>query len=291
MTCLDDLSLGSRANLSHLGNHRSFAFIEADILNKARLDEVFSEGQFHSVFHMAANSDIQAGAGDRTVDLERTFLTTFHVLECMQDHGVKDIVFASSSAIYGELDERLGETSGPLFPASFYGAAKLGAEGYLSAYVANFGMKAWVFRFPNVIGERATHGVIFDFINKLEADSARLEILGDGTQEKPYLYVKDLVEGILFGWRNSDAPLSCFNLGVDSRTTVTRIAEIVVEAMGLTDVDFQYTGGSRGWVGDVPKFSYDLSKINALGWRATRSSDEAVKLAVRAELAERRMRD
>lgn len=290
VTCLDDLSLGTRQNLAHLDNNDHFNFVIGDILDRKILAEAFSTGAFDVVFHMAANSDIQAGSTDRSVDLDRTFHTTFEVLQAMKDHDVRKLVFASTSAIYGELDAALHEEIGPLFPISFYGAAKLAAEGYVSAFVANFGLQAWIFRFPNVVGERSTHGAIFDFINKLEKTPDELEILGDGGQEKPYLYVKDLVQGILFGWQNSNEPLNFFNLGVDSRTKVTRMAEMVREEMGLPDAGFRYTGGSRGWVGDVPKFDYDLGKINALGWKAERTSDEAVRLAIQAELDLRKTR-
>jgi len=288
VTCVDDLSLGRKENLEHLDGNPSFRFVKMDLLDRAALDGLFRGGQFDCVYHMAANSDIQAGATNRTVDLDRTFLTTFGVLEAMKAHDVREIVFASSSAVYGELECTLLEDSGPLFPISFYGAAKLASEAYISAFVANFGFKAWIFRFPNVVGGRSTHGAMFDFMSRLEQNPGQLTILGDGTQDKPYLYVEDLVEGIVFGHVHSNEAVNCFNLGVDSSTTVTRIAEIVVEEMGLKHVRFLYTGGDRGWVGDVPRFRYDLSRIEALGWKAGRTSDEAVRLAVLTELDGRR---
>jgi UDP-glucose 4-epimerase len=287
VTCIDDLSLGFEENLAHINDDANFQFIEQDILEVKGLAKVFASGHFDAVFHMAANSDIQQGARDRTVDLDRTFLTTFYVMEAMQEHGVKSIVFASSSAMYGDLGCLLQEDIGPLFPISFYAAAKLASEAYISAFVENFGMTAWIYRFPNVCGERTTHGAIFDFINGLEKNPAALTVLGDGTQEKPYLYVKDLVEGMLFGWANSCDAINYFNLGVDTRITVARMAEIVIEEVGLTGAEIKYTGGDRGWVGDVPKFDFDLSKINALGWKAKYTSDEAVRLSVQAELRRR----
>ena len=152
---------------------------------------------------MAANSDIPRGLNDPETDLKKTFLTTFEVLLTMKEFGVKQLVFASTSAIYGELDVPLTEDVGPLRPISLYGAGKLGAEAFVSAFSACFGIQAWVFRFPNVVGERATHGAMFDFINKLEANPSELVVLGDGSQSKPYVYVKDLVAGILYGWATS----------------------------------------------------------------------------------------
>ena len=284
VVCVDDLSLGRPENIAHLENSAGFEFHELDILNKEEFGTVFKKNKFDCVFHMAANSDIQLGGEFLNVDFERTFLTTYTVLESMRDHGIKDIVFASTSAIYGELYGKLSESSGPLFPVSFYGAAKLASEGYISAACTNFDMRAWVVRFPNVIGERTTHGVIYDFINKLQKNPKELIILGNGQQEKPYLYVKDLVQAILFVWKNTKEDFNCCNVSVDSATKVTRIAEIVVEEMGLKDVNFNYTGGDRGWVGDVPKFEYDISKLKAMGWKSLRSSDDAVRLAVREEL-------
>lgn len=285
--CVDDFSLGRRDNLRHRLEHPRLRIHSLNLLHREDLGEVFRAGRFDCVFHLAANSDIQAGARDQGIDLNRTFLTTYHVLAAMKEHGVKQLVFSSTSAIYGERDEPLHEDFGPLFPVSFYGAAKLCSEAYISAFVANFGLQAWVFRFPNVVGERTTHGVVHDFINALARDPRHLTILGDGTQCKPYLYVKDLVEGMIFGWEHAHESLNCFNLGVEGGTTVQRIAEIIVEEMGLREVVFHYSGGDRGWVGDVPRFRYDLAKIHRLGWQARRSSDEAVRLAVHAELQRR----
>lgn len=284
VVCVDDLSLGSMDNIAHHVGCGQFTFVKLNLLEEQALDRLFAEHGFEHVFHMAANSDIQEGAANLRVDLEKTFFTTFSTLSCMRRHGVKNILFASSSAVYGERDTPLREDSGPLFPISFYGAAKLAAEGYITACCENFGMRAWIFRFPNVVGERATHGVIYDFIRRLRDNPQELHILGDGTQKKPYLYVKDLVEAMLFVWRRAGEKINCFNIGTDSETTVSTIADIVVEEMGLANVRYRYTGGCRGWIGDVPRFTYDLRKINALGWKAGRTSDEAVRHAVRAFL-------
>jgi len=145
-------------------------------------------------------------------------------------------------------------------------------------------MQGWIYRFANVVGERGTHGVIVDFIKKLRKNPNELETLGDGKQKKPYLDVKDCVEGMIFGFENSDEQINFFNLGCDSTTQVTRIAEIVVEEMGLDNVKFKYTGGKRGWKGDVPHFQFNVEKIGIIGWRAKYSSDEVIKKAVRDAL-------
>lgn len=281
IVCVDNLLLGREAFIEHHKRKPNFKFIKADLLDKINLEQIFKEHAFDCVFHMAANSDIQQGAMYAHIDLNNTFMTTFNVLECMKQYNVKQIIFASSSVIYGELNQSLHEDIGPLFPISLYGAAKLSSEAYISAFCENYGMRSWIIRFPNVVGERTTHGIIFDFMKKLEINSKELEILGDGKQEKQYLYVKDLVEGILFIWKNSNDKINYFNIGAEGFVTPTRIAEILVEGLGLKNVKFSYTGGDRGWVGDVPKFKFDLSKLNNLGWKVKLTSEEAVKLAIK----------
>jgi UDP-glucose 4-epimerase len=277
---LDNYELGRPENLAHLAENSNFQFLELDILDRKKLRHLFATRPFDAVFHLAANSDIARGGTDMERDLRLTFLTTFEVLEAMRETGTSQIIFASSSAVYGDRDDELRENSGPLQPVSLYGAGKLAAEAYISAYAHNFGIQGRICRFPNVVGERATHGVVFDFINRLRFDPTCLRILGDGRQEKPYLYVRDLVEAILFIWKKTTLPLDCFNIGVPGTTAVTKIAEIVAMELGLVDVIFNYTGGDRGWVGDVPRFRYDAGKLNSLGWNAPRDSDASVRLAV-----------
>lgn len=285
VVCVDDLSLGREEHVAHHFEDRSFEFVRADLLDESTLSPLFEKGRFDTVFHMAANSDIRQGSVDTQVDLDRTFLTTFRVLACMDTFGVGRIVFPSSSAIYGELEGSLGEEAGPLRPVSFYGAAKLASEAYLSAYVSNRPIRAWVLRFPNVVGPRATHGVVLDFIDKLHKDPTRLEILGNGRQTKPYVHVDDVVSGMLTVLHGSGESFNVFNMSSETTTSVRRIGEIVVEAMGLDGVSLTFTGSDRGWVGDVPRFQYDTSRITRLGWRASRTSDEAVRDAATALLA------
>ncbi len=276
---LDNLSLGRENNISHLIKNESFKFIKGDILDQLLLEEIFKNNNFDIVFHMAANSDIAQSFHNPSVDKDNTFMTTYTLLGMMKKYNVKKIVFASTSAIYGDTADVLHENYGPLKPVSHYGAAKLASESFISSFVENYGLQAWIVRFPNVVGERATHGVIFDFIKKLRKDEDKLEVLGNGEQFKPYLYVKDLVEAILFVWQNSNEKLNVYNLGVDSRTKVKDIARIVIEEMHL-NASIEYTGGDRGWVGDVPEFNYDLSKVNNLGWKAKLTSNEAVRKAI-----------
>lgn len=276
----DNLSLGKLSNLETATSNPDFKFIKGDILDKEEFFNVFREHKFDVVFHMAANSDIARSHANPNVDFDNTLTTTYNVLLAMKEFGIKNIVFASTSAIYGDTGTSVDENYGPLFPISHYGASKLASEAYISSFCENYGFKAWITRFPNVVGERATHGAIYDFINKLRKNNKELEVLGNGTQIKPYLYVKDLVDAILMVWQKTDDQINYFNLGVETRTTVREMAEMVVEEMGL-DAEIKYTGGNRGWVGDVPAFSYNVDKIHTLGWNPKLTSNEAVRKSIR----------
>ena len=205
----------------------------------------------------------------------------------MRKHNVKNLFFSSTSAVYGEMpDIKLTETTGGLMPVSYYGGAKYASEALISSYVSMCDMNAVIFRFPNVIGPRLTHGAVFDFIRKLRQNPHELEILGDGKQCKPYIYALDLVEAIVRLTEQFNAGENVYNISViGDGTTVTHIAEIVVEEMGLNDVTFKYTGGDRGWKGDVPRFSYDISKMLSTGWKPKHTSDEAVRQTVKDALA------
>lgn len=277
---VDNLALGLIRNIEHHFDNPNFKFIEGDVLDKTLMTEIFDSTEFDIVYHLAANSDIARSHADPSVDLNMTYLTTYSVLEQMRTHGVKKIMFASTSAIYGNAHGvEVTETYGPLFPTSHYGACKLASEGIIASYCENYGIQAFITRFPNVCGERTTHGVLHDFVKKLKKNPEELEVLGNGRQAKPYLYVKDLVDAILFVVRNSHDQINYYNLGVEGNTTVTRIAEMVISSMKL-NARIRYTGGDRGWVGDVPLFRYNLDKIHELGWTASLSSDEAVQKAI-----------
>ncbi|MFT3751977.1 MAG: NAD-dependent epimerase/dehydratase family protein [Paludibacter sp.] len=280
---VDNLVLGKEENIEHLNGMKSFCFFKEDLLDITILKKIFEENSFDMVYHLAANSDIQKGGKDPNVDFELTFKTTFNVLQCMKEYNVKKLFFASTSAIYGETQENLTENYGPLQPVSNYGAGKLASEAFISAFSASYNIQTWITRFPNVVGERFTHGVIYDFIHKLKKDPRELIVLGNGEQNKPYLYVKDLVDGILFVCNNATDNFNVYNLGSYSRTKVKDIARMVIEEMGL-NATVKYTGGDRGWIGDVPEFKYDLSKINQLGWQARINSNDSVRLAIQKAL-------
>lgn len=283
--CIDNLRLGRRRNIAHLENLPRFRFIELDVLNEPALAALFADGRFDAVFHMAANSDIAAGSANVQLDLELNQLATIAILKAMMAHDVGRLFFASTSAIFGETDALLHEDFAPLRPISFYGASKLAAEAFISVYARTFGVHAVVLRFPNVVGERATHGVIYDFLRKLEANSGKLEVLGDGNQSKPYLYVQDLIDAIMTAWDKADEPLAVYHAAGIENTSVREIAEIVVAAAGRSDTRIVFTGGDRGWPGDVPRFRYDISRLQGLGWQPQRHSTDAVRHAVARILA------
>jgi UDP-glucose 4-epimerase len=280
VTVYDNLSSGNKKFISQHLEQDSCHFIKADLLSFKKVEKEIAGHDI--VFHLAANPHVRLGEIHTDLDMSQGVVATYNVLEAMRRHAIKKIVFSSSSVVYGETTEpSLPETYGPTLPISMYGAGKLGAEGLISAFCGTFDFQAWMYRFANIVGTRGTHGVIVDFIEKLKKNPTELEILGDGKQCKPYLYISDCVEGILFGYSSAHDRMNLFNLSCDTTTTVTRIAEMVTEEMGLHNVSFKYTGGIRGWKGDVPRFQLDASKINKLGWTASCTSDEAVRKAIR----------
>lgn len=279
LVVVDSLVLGRVENISHLVDRPDFRFVKADILASGVLEELFEEEHFDDVYHLAANSDIRKGSRNAAVDRDLTFETTFRVLQTMQAYGTQNLIFTSSSAIYGEHSSPLAEDSGPLTPVSMYGAAKLASEAFISAFAQTQGLRCWVVRFPNVVGERATHGVLFDFIKRLREDPSRLVVLGNGLQSKPYIYVRDLVDAILWIRDKASETINTYNVGVSSLTDVRSIAQMVTECMGLRP-EIVFTGGDRGWLGDVPTYRYDCTKLRELGWQAPRNSDESVRMAI-----------
>ncbi len=280
----DNLCLGKKELLArHFGTER-FCFYETDVANSQEVEHLIELHAIDRVYHFAANSDIRKSGKDPAIDIHDTFGTTLAILQAMRKQHVKELVFASTSAVYGNRQgETLTEDIGGLVPVSYYGGAKLASEAFISAFSAMCDMQVNIIRFPNVVGERLTHGVIYDFVRKLKLNSEELEILGDGKQEKPYIYVGDLIDAILM-LPFIEEGVQIFNAGVESSTSVSRIADIVCEEMGLTGVKYKFTGGSVGWKGDVAKFQYDLSKIHQTGWLAKHTSDEAVRIAAKAAI-------
>ncbi|HLY78809.1 MAG TPA: NAD-dependent epimerase/dehydratase family protein [Caulobacteraceae bacterium] len=286
---LDDFHLGRRHHLADASRHPGFRFVEADVSDPERATSAFRElcgaaGPPHIVWHLAANSDIAAGAADPSIDYIRTLGTTFAVLQATRAIGVRSVAFASTSAVYGETDRVLTEDLGPLLPISSYGAAKLAGEALLSAAAETHLDRFWIFRFPNVVGPRATHGALHDFVAQLVRRPTSLRVLGDGAQTKPYLHVSELIAAMRFITERATARRNLFNIGPDGvGTPVSFLAQAIVDGLA-PGTPIAYGGGDRGWVGDVPRFAYSTERLAALGWRPSLSSDEAV-LRAAAELA------
>lgn len=285
VTVYDNLSSGNKNFINYHLGREGFQFIQADLLEFDTLAKAMTGHDI--VFHMAANPDARDGIRDTDIDLKQGTIATRNVLEAMRVSGIKRIVFASSSTVYGETPvEPISEDYGPLQPISLYGASKVASEGLITAFCHLFNIQAWIFRLANVAGTRATHGVIFDFMNKLKQNPEELEILGDGNQEKPYIHVEDCVDGILYGFRHSNSQVNVFNLGCSSTTKVSAIAQMLVEEMGLRSVRFKYAGGDGGWPGDVPQVRFDTSHMERLGWKPKYTSNEAIRRALRDILSQ-----
>jgi UDP-glucose 4-epimerase len=273
----DDLSKGERERVPD-----GAEFVEADMCDADDVAEVVT-GDLDMAFHLAAYTDTNH-AEPRTMFEENTAMT-YNLLQRAREVGLDNVAFTSSSTVYGEAPRPTPEDYAPLEPISEYGASKLADEGLLSTYAHSYGMQVWTFRFANIVGPYQRGNVVPDFIQKLQADPEELEILGDGRQEKSYLHVTDCVDAITHVVEHADADYNCYNLGTRTTTSVNRIADIVSEEMGL-DPEYAYTGGDRGWTGDVPKMRLSIEKLSALGWEPSDSSDEAVRRGTRDLLAE-----
>jgi len=285
VTVLDNLSNGQQDWLREMRSHSRFCFNQTDLRNPERLTEMLSGTDV--VWHLAANTNMVIGAESTRIDIENGILSTYNLLEAMRKSTVNKMLFSSSGAVYGDIQRPpASEGYGPLLPVSLYAASKLACEGLISAYSSLFGIRAWIFRFGNVLGARMSHGVIFDFIRKLKNDPTELEILGDGGAEKNYILVEEVVEGVLYAFEHAQPVCDVYNLGSSSTTRVTDIARIVLEEMGLTGVKLRFSGGARGWQGDQPRVYMDVSKMSRMGWTTRYSSDEAVRIATRRYLGE-----
>ncbi|MCX6691580.1 MAG: NAD-dependent epimerase/dehydratase family protein [Methanoregula sp.] len=284
VTVIDSLAAGSKNNIArHLEKNR-VDLVVADLLSDGWQKEF--EGA-DRIYHLAADPDVRQSALSPAGPVNNNILATFRVLEAMRFHHVPEIVFTSTSTVYGDATViPTPEEYAPLEPVSVYGASKLACEALISAYCHSFSMRAWNFRFANIIGSRSGHGVITDFVTKLKNNPRELEILGDGKQVKSYLDVQECVDAMLFAVDHAGAKVNTLNIGSEDWIDVKTIADIVAGEMRCSGARYRFTGGERGWVGDVPKMQLSLSRIKALGWRPQRGSEESVRMAVKAILAE-----
>jgi UDP-glucose 4-epimerase len=278
VTVYDNLVSGKKEHIAHHIGKSNFNFIKADMLDFATLKESMEGHEI--VWHLGANTDIPGGTNNTELDLNNCIVATRNVLEAMRQDKINKILFASSSTVYGDMPQvALAESMGPLLPISLYGAGKLACEGLISAYSHLFGIQAWIFRFGNVMGGYMGHGVLYDFIHKLRDNPKQLEILGDGNQEKNYFLVEDCIDGMFWAFRNSKNQYDVYNLGCSSSIKVRDIAKIVTEEMGLKDVLFKYRGGTRGWPGDAPCVRYNVDKMKKMGWVASHTSTDVIRIA------------
>jgi UDP-glucose 4-epimerase len=280
---IDNFSRGSRAHLALATPRSTFELLKGDVARAEdceRLVDKLGGEPIQQIWHLAANSDIPSGVADLNVDLRDTFLSTVGSLQIARQLSVKEFFFTSTSAVYGEREGLLTEESGPMQPISNYGAMKLASEAAISAASQAYLKRSRIFRLPNVVGARGTHGIIFDMYRKLAASPTAIEVLGDGTQCKQYLHVSDLVSAMLWIADHATAPFDCYNIGPsdDPGITVRRIIEIFLTT-AESDAVANYTKSDRGWVGDVPRFAYSVEKLASLGWRAQAGSEAAIRRA------------
>jgi len=314
VTVYDNFSSGKREFLNQhfKGNNfenNKLKIVEADLLDFDKLKSVVSEG-FDVVFHIAANPDVRIGAENTKIHLEQNIIATYNVLEAMRIAKVSRLGFTSTSTVYGEASIiPTPEEYGPLLPISHYGASKLSCEALISAYCSNFGMKSVIWRFANIVGPRSTHGITFDFINKLKANPKKLTILGDGTQTKSYCYISDCIDAMFHSSKNmisneninenakedkytkndskNDSKVEIYNIGSEDFIDVNSIAKIIVEEMGLKDVIFEHTGGvdgGRGWKGDIKVMRLSIEKIKKTGWKPKNNSANSIRLTAKSLL-------
>ena len=275
----DNFSTGQRRFLAGAMRHPAFTLYEADLLDREALTKAMAGAEL--VIHLAANADVRFGTDHPRKDLEQNTIATWNVLESMREQGCKRIAFSSTGSVYGEPDIFPTPETCP-FPVqtSLYGASKVAAEGLIQAYCEGFGMQAYIFRFVSILGERYTHGHVFDFYRQLAAHPDHLHVLGNGHQRKSYLYVQDCIDAILLALERADSRVNIFNLGTDEYCEVNDSIGWICEHLGLNPT-ITYSGGERGWVGDSPFILLDCSRIRALGWRPNWTIKQAVQATIK----------
>jgi len=279
VTVYDNFCTGRELFIRHHVNNPKCKIVKADTMNLEKLKESMQDHDF--VFHLQANADVRGGISKTRIDLEQNTIATWNLLDAMRQNNIKKIAFSSSATVYGEPNVFPTPENTELIQTSLYGASKLAGEAMIQAYCEYYDMQCFIFRFVSWIGERYTHGVIFDFMKKLKQNNKELEILGDGNQKKSYLYVGDGVDGIFFAIENFKEKKNIFNLGHTEFMNVTKLADIICDELGLNDVKYNFTGGVRGWKGDSPIVHLDITKLKNLGWQPKTSIEEGIRRTVR----------
>lgn len=275
---IDNFSTGQKRFLHSALAHDRFKLVEMDLLDLSKETILFKNAQ--RVFHLAANADVRFGTKHPGKDLEQNTMVTYQVLEAMRAHDVRQIVFSSTGSIYGDTDIIPTPETAP-FPTqtSLYGASKLACEGLIAAYCEGFNFQSWIFRFVSILGERYTHGHLYDFYKQLRNQQSNLTVLGNGLQRKSYLHVQDCIDAILIVTQKAKDKVNIFNLGTNEYCLVNDSISLLCNLMNIKP-EIHYTGGDRGWVGDNPFLFLDTNKIQSLGWRPKYSIDEGVKTTV-----------
>jgi UDP-glucose 4-epimerase len=290
VTIFDNFSSGREWHYAHHEQDRRLRVIHGDLKDLAALER--SMADHDTVIHLASNPDIARAAVEPDIDFrEGTFLTQ-QIVEAMRRTGTSHLLYASGSGVYGDLgDQEADEDLGPLVPVSTYGASKLAGEALIASYCAMFELRACAFRFGNVVGARQTHGVGFDFIRRLRAQPDRLRILGDGRQSKSYIHVEDVIEAVMLAYRVAAGNFAVYNVATGDYITVTEIAQLAIEIAGLApdQVRLEYTGGDRGWKGDVPVVRLNTDRIRELGWTCNRNTRQAMCVSLNAMLGDARL--
>ncbi len=280
ITIFDNFCSGKMEYIEQYLKDKRVKLIKGDMLDLPHLKEAVKNHDF--IFHFAANPDIAKAMIETDLDLRLSVIATYNLVEAMRINGINKIAYSSGSGVYGDMGlTETPENFGPLLPSSMYGACKLGAEGIISAFCHMFDMQSWIYRFANVVGDNQTHGVGYDFINKLIDNPAKLTILGDGSQSKSYIHVSDILDAILLIIDKTNERVNVFNVATDDYITVNEIADIVIKEMNVKNVKLEYTGGKRGWKGDVPVVRFNLDKIHELGWKSKFNSKEAITNSIR----------
>ena len=279
----DNFSSGHIDFIDKHFDKNGFSLIEGDLLNTRKIEMACDDVNF--VYHTAANPDVRLDAMDTKVYFDQNITATYNLLEAMRKNNIPNIVFISTSTIYGEAKTiPTPEEYGPLAPISLYGASKLACEALITSYSHTFDIHSWIFRFANIVGNRNTHGIIADFIKKLKENPKHLEILGDGRQSKSYLHISECVDAIMFAMEHSSEHVNILNIGYEDTIDTTQIAKIVVNEMGYKDVEFNFIGGKRGWKGDVPQMQLSIEKLKNLGWIPLLTSEDSVRKTARSSI-------
>jgi len=272
---IDNLISSSLKNLNSHELDPNFRFIKEDINNIEKISAEIENTEI--VFHFAANYSVIKSTQDPLYDLNNNFTTTIQLLETMRKLDIPEVVYASSSTVYGDSKNIPTPETEKIAPISNYGASKAASEAYLSAYSELYGIKALSLRYANIFGPKSLHGVMYDFYQKLQQNSQELEILGDGTQSKSYLYIEDCIDASLMATETIKDKYSAINIGSDEKIDVKKIADYLCNAMNLSDVKYKFTGGKRGWDGDVPLMLLDISKIKSMGWKPKKTFYDGLK--------------